>query len=104
MSDFKDSISHMSDLASEVLTKATKHQEAIILEQLNELVSRGLLVIEQGPQTLVTSRSSQGDYVLDIKQSCRLLLKDQEYLEALEKENKELKEKLATIKGAIKNV
>ena len=84
---------------SEILEDLSKHREEIILEQLNELISRNLLVIELTQMTLTQDYESDK---LKVSQGVRLVLKDQEYIEKLEKENSELKLKLETIRDSLK--
>lgn len=71
--------------------------ESLILDQLNEFVSRGLIVIEKGPMSFVrvgdgpasTPFTSSG-HKIEVRQTVRLVLKDQAYIEALEKRVKEV--------------
>lgn len=76
---------------SKVLDEFVKEQEHIILDQLNDLIKRGLLVIESTKPTLVQNADSDK---ISVQQSIRLTLKDIDYIEKLEKENQELKEKI----------
>lgn len=71
--------------------------EAIILDQLNELISRGLLILHHMGPTMVLDENNQ----LKVNIACKVLLKDQEYIERLEKENKELKEILKRIHSVV---
>ena len=93
----------MDDFHKEItkLTKqiAEKEQERI-LDQLNELVSRGLLVIERQQPTLVTQMRNHNDAKtrIDVMMAVKLILKDQEYIEQLERENAEMKDALMKIK------
>ncbi len=89
---------HMSQMVSEVSTEIARHQEARILEQLNDFVSRGLIKIEFGPTQFFRDQFSDK---IQISQSVNLRLKDREYVEALEKEVAELRSLIAKIKGAI---
>lgn len=91
------------DTLRDYYTSVTKdliaQKENILLEQLNDLISRGLLVIEETQPTLVR------DYLTDkiiLQQSVKLTLKDKEYILKLEEENKQLKEKLESIEKAFK--
>lgn len=71
--------------ASEVAREMAKQSEAIILSQLQELVSRGLLVIKQTEPVLVQDPFSPNPYQFTMQMKVRLRLKDQEYIEGLEK-------------------
>jgi len=71
-----------------------------ILKQLNEFISRGLLVVEQKQPVLIQdSRSSE----IRVSTFISLKLKDQEYIEKLEIENKEMKKDLDDIKHLFTN-
>lgn len=84
--------------ASEIMADMARQTENLILEQLNDLVSRGLLVVERGPMSLVHSQDKDK---IEVRQSCRLILKDKEYIEKLEAENKLLHEKIQAIDSAL---
>lgn len=71
--------------------------EKEVLSQLSELVKRGLLRLEMGQLALA---QEQGE--LKIVQMVRLTLRDKEYIENLEKENKELREIHAKLQGVLK--
>ena len=71
------------------------------MEQLNDLISRRLLVVVMGQPTLVRYENSDR---VELRQTCQLVLKDKEYIEKLEKENTELKEKLDKITEALKDI
>lgn len=68
-----------------------KQKDNIILEQLNDLISRDLLIVEETQPVLVRDFESNK---ITLRQSVRLVLKDKEYIEKLERENKELKDTL----------
>jgi hypothetical protein len=79
----------------ETLKSLYKQKDSLILESLNELVSRGLLEVQETEPVLVQ------DCVTDtirLSQKVKLVLKDQEYIEKLEKRNKELEDALEQIK------
>lgn len=83
-----------SDQMKDLVEKLATDQERAILTGINELVKKGALVLERGPFTLVEDSSQK----IVVKQTVRLLLKDQEYIERLEKENKLLKEQVQRLK------
>jgi hypothetical protein len=88
----------VESLLSKVSVDLAKQQDSIIMAELNELVSRGLLVVEQTQPVIVKARDSD---TLELRQKMRLVLKDQEYIQALEAQNKQLKEQLEGIKSYI---
>jgi hypothetical protein len=77
-----------------ILNEVAKATENEMLSQLNELVSRGLIVWEQGPQVLTRDKLTDN---LSISFSGRLVLKDQEYIETLEKKVSELLRVIETL-------
>lgn len=84
--------------AKELAKESAKQTESIILEQLNDFISRGLIIIEKTQPVLTTEIDQNNNYQVRLNQSCRLVLKDKEYIEKLEKENQELKELISKIK------
>lgn len=78
-------------LVEKVARESARVTEESILDQLNELVSRGLLLIEETKPTLHRSVDSNK---ISIEKSIRLVLKDQEYIENLESKVKNLEESL----------
>ena len=67
---------------------AAQQKEKILVNQINELVSRGLLVIEQGEMQFVRLEHEEK---IEMRQNCRIVLKDQEYIEKLEAQVDRLK-------------
>lgn len=90
------------DLTMEIVKGLMKQKEAIIFEQLQELISRGLLVVEETEPVLVCSESFTHSYPeIKLMQSVKLKLKDQEYVEKLEARVKELEKLLTTIQQTV---
>lgn len=88
----------MQDAIRELSEKNLIAKETEILKQLNELISRGLLVIEETSPVLVRDESSS---TIRMSQSIRILLRDQEYIEKLESELAQAKETIAKIQEAL---
>lgn len=82
----------------DALKEIAEQRETLVMEQLNELISRGLLVVEQGPMSLMQDLVSTK---ILVAQQVRLVLKDQEYIQKLEVENKSLKQRLDAIANAV---
>lgn len=76
-----------------------KQKEALLLKQLNWLISRGLLVIEEGPMQVLRRVDSD---TIELQQEIELKVKDAEYIEKLELENADLRKKVEAIEAAIK--
>lgn len=97
---------YLSRSMTDLMNQVASQQEAIMVEQLNELISRGLLVVEKTEPLFVTNNGyeSNDGYKIEYRQKIRLLLKDQEYIEKLEKENKELKEQFQKLDNNICNL
>lgn len=89
----------MNDILHKTAKQASELKEAIILEQLSELINRGLLIIEETQPLLTINRRCEDKHGVELKmsQGIRLVLKDQEHIEKLEKENAELKKRLDKI-------
>lgn len=77
-----------------------RQQQAIFLDQLGDLVKKGLLVCEAVPSEVVME-ADQFKYTL--RQKVRFILKDQEYINKLEKENQKMKIELQMIATSIKD-
>lgn len=75
-----------------------KQKDDLILTSLNDLISRDLLVIEEGPMTLTRDEASNK---VVLSQQVRLVLKDKEYIENLETENNKMRNELKEIKDLI---
>lgn len=89
------SVNSLRDYISEALKHSNEQKEAIIRAQLNELLERGLLEIQQQEPILVQHPDSNQ---VEIRQAVKLVLKDHNYIEQLEEENAKLKEDLTKIK------
>lgn len=81
----------VTDLAYELAHKVAKHTEQEISNQLNDFISRGLILIETTKPVFVEVREN-GKYGVEVRQGVRLVLKDKEYIEALEQEVKYLRD------------
>lgn len=77
-----------NSLVSKVAEELNKNTENAVLEELNELVSRGILVLHRGPTVVVQDPFSNK---IEIRQKVRVVLSNQEYVERLESENKKMK-------------
>lgn len=82
---------NMNDYMSNAIKSLNTKVEASILSQLNELISRNLLEIRMTQPTLVREADSTS---VKIAQQVQLVLKDQEYIEELERKNIELQSKI----------
>lgn len=88
---------------SEIAMDIAKQKENLILESLGDLVTKGLLIIEQTEPVVVGQWNyEQGKYIVSLKQKINLALKDKEYIQKLEKENQELRNQINTIKDCFK--
>lgn len=91
----------MNSIVKELAHDIHAATEKEILDQLNDFVSRGLIVIEMTQPVLVQDWNS---HVIKVSQKVKLTLKDKEYIEKLEKENQEMKDLLEAIKHALPGV
>ncbi len=94
---------HTKNLQKQVAAEVAKNTENQILEQLNEFISRGLILVEAGPLSLMESMEP-GFTKIRVNRTVKLILKDQAYIESLEKENKFLRDKLQAMKNAISSL
>lgn len=93
MINLSDTNNYISLITRELL----KQKEAILSEQLCELIKRDLIVIEETQPVVVRTEGLNGPE-FKLQQSVRLVPKEFDYIKKLEAENKELKEKLDKIK------
>lgn len=77
-------------------------KDNLILQSLNDLISRNLLVLEEGPMVLTTDYNNPNKVILS--QQVRLVLKDKEYIENLELENIKMRNELKEIKDLINKI
>lgn len=85
----------LGSIVNELSNQITESVETELMSQLNDFISRDLIVIHRGP-TILTHNPMTNK--VEISTSCSLHLKDKDYIVALEKENKELKEFIAKFK------
>jgi len=93
-----------TDLVRHLMEKVSEDTDKKLMQQLNWLVSRGLLVAELGPMMIVQEAHSLN---IRVEQTVELVLKDKEYIEKLEDEIKELRkvvEAINTASGISSNV
>lgn len=74
-----------------------ENTEKVIMSGIQDLVKRGLLVVETGPIKF-TKRVGAENHEIEVHQEVNLVLKDQQYIEQLENENKKLKEIIQDLK------
>ncbi len=86
-------------IATELVRDLVRQKEDIILDQLGDLLTRGLLMWEETRPVITKEFDSN---VLTVRSAGRLVLRDREYIEKLEAENAALKEQLFAIKDGIK--
>lgn len=78
---------NLSDVTKELTDKVAASTEESILSQLNYLISKGLLEVEHGPLVMTEDTINRE---VKVSRSVTLSLKDQEYIEKLERENDKL--------------
>lgn len=90
---------HSMQNIQEIAHQIGAQKEVIILEQLGELVRRNLLLLEMGPQLIVTHLNpATGQPEFELRQKATFHLRESIYVENLEAENKELRRALALLK------
>jgi|LakMenE01Jun11ns_1017448.scaffolds.fasta_scaffold9353858_1 hypothetical protein len=87
------------DSAEKLAKAVTKAREESILSQLNDFISRELIEVRiMGTQFVRIPDSTAIEY----REVVKLVLKDREYIEKIEKENAELKSYVEEIKKLLK--
>lgn len=89
---------NMQDTITEISEEVALQTEKAIFEQLQELISRDLLVVEARGVELYQDMTSDK---IKIGQNIRLKLKDQEYIEKLETELEEYKKIITTLRNTL---
>lgn len=88
------------NMALDLVKKMSKEQDNQILKQLNEFISRGLIEVEITNPTFVMDYDSSE---LKVSQSVRLVLKDQAYVESLEKQLAESNNIIKELNDSLEN-
>lgn len=88
------------DIIDSITRELYRQKDNLILEQLGDLVSKGLLICEEGPMSIYQDMSKPGHHY-NLAQEVRFVLKDKEYITKLETENKELRETIERIKKVL---
>lgn len=88
------SMSNIQDVVKELSRDLQQQTENLLLEQLGDLINRGLLVVETTQPILVHDHYSNK---VEIKQAVKLTFKDKEYIQKLEVENAKYKDILSKI-------
>lgn len=83
----------------ETLKDLLSQKESILLAQIGQLITDGVLVVQEGEPYFF--RDSTSDKIL-YKQSIKILSKESEVIDALKAENAKLKDQLELIKRALK--
>ncbi len=81
----------------DLLKTVSKNTEDIMLEQLEDMLKRGVLVVEKSEPVLIQDAQTQK---VTVQQKIKLTLKDKEYIERLEGEVRTLTYRLDCIKSA----
>lgn len=84
--------------ADELIKNISEAIERSVLDQLQDFVSRDLISIEYGPPQLM---SLPNDTKLEFRQTVTLKLRDKEYIEEIEAENKKLKKIIQDLQAVL---
>lgn len=87
----------MNSFTKDLMYELLSQKEEYIKAALIELVSRGLIEIEETQPTVIQTQNID-KIEFKLVQSIRLVPKEFDYIKKLEAENKELKERLDKIK------
>lgn len=83
------------EIVREVAYECARQTEESILAQLNDFISRGLIIVEQTGPIFVAEQDSAR---LSIRHSVNLKLKDKEYILSLERQLEELRTLVAKLR------
>lgn len=81
-----------------MVTAIAREKEKQLLLQLGDLVTKGLLVMEEGETVLVQDPCSPD---LQLRSTVRLVLKDKDYIAALEQKVEQLEKRLEDVASAV---
>jgi len=104
-----NSFASMNKILNDSVDEIEKKVESELLSQLNDFISRGLIVVERSHPSLASSYEditypTPNTFKVELNTAVRLVLKDKEYIEKLESENKEFKKALESIASAVLSV
>jgi hypothetical protein len=85
----------IEQVTASLARKVSEQTEISIMSQLNDFISRGLIEIKKGPSSFV-QHIDRAD--VEYRQTVELVLKDKQYIEQLEDENKKLRELIGQIR------
>ena len=89
-------------VVNDVIKDVMEQSQKIILEQLGDLVKRGLLVVHSdGPVLAQEMDPYSPSHKFKLMGAVRLELKDQGYIQKLELENKEMRELLEKMQALV---
>ncbi len=88
--------SDLSGTIKELWPELIQGTETTILAQLNDFISRGVLVVESTLPVLVREEHSEK---ITVKVGVTLKLKDREYIESLERQLTELRDLVSKLRG-----
>ncbi len=94
---FETTVNH-SHTARDMMDDLLKKQEQYLLDQLSELVNRGIIVIERTQPVLTSYELPNGNRKITMGQAVRLVPKEKEYIEKLERRIESLKQTIAELK------
>lgn len=87
-----------AESANDFIREISRQKDAIILQQLGDLIKSGLLVIEE-EQPILTKDELTGNF--KYSSAIRLVLRDKEIFEQLKKERDEALDKLVAIRDIL---
>ena len=99
--NYQDLVNTNEDHFNRIHKSILAQEEKILREQLEELVCRGLLVVERTQPQYTVTKDPWNKETLEYNSSIKLVLKDQEYIEKLEKDNETLQLHLKFLKDKL---
>jgi hypothetical protein len=84
--------------ALELAKRTAEVTELEILSQLNDFIKRDLIEVQYGQLIFFQEMDSTA---IKVSRTVKLVLKDKEYIEKLEKDNEELRSIISKLKGVL---
>lgn len=92
-------LSSMDNIVEAVSRELLTVQNNIILQQLNDMIKEGILIIESTQPVLVQMAQT---YEVEVRQAIRLTFRGAEEFQNLKDENQQLKEQLQSVKSILR--
>ncbi len=93
-------MSYDTNSIESTFNKAVKYRDSVILKELNDLIEKGILEVELSEMKFMHAPNTAQ---IELRQICKIVLKEREYIERLEKDVKRYKDRYNEIIGFIQS-